>query len=219
MVGGVVASVLVLLEVLAVPLATRVIGAVATRCATYESLAVTSVARPVVPRLLLGRVRDVELRATGVVVDELWLSEVELHLPRAVLPWAVGDRDPSRGTLAVGVDEGDLERTVRAALPLELPVDVEVRRGVATVDLPWSPVAVDLEVEVDPDGTVRLRPVRGGELLERLGIARRFPPREGLHITSVRIEDDHVRGTADVAVVPGVVDGGCARAPAAVVGP
>lgn len=217
MAGGVVASVLVLLEILAVPLATRVIGAVAARCATYESLTVTSVARPVVPWLLLGRARGVELRATDVVVDELWLSEVELHLPRAALPWALGARDPARGTLAVGVHEGDLQRTVRAALPLELPVDVQVRPGVATVDLPWSPVAVDLEVEVDPDGTVRLRPLRGGELLERLGIVRRFPPREGLRITSVWIEDDHVRGTADVAVVPGGVDG-CGPPLAAVVG-
>lgn len=207
--AGVVGMVLVLLEALAVPLATRVIGAVVARCVPYESLEVTSVARPVVPRLLLGRARDVELRATEVVVGDLRLSEVELRLPTAVLPWAVGDPEPSRGELTVGIDEADLERTVRAVSPLRLPVELDLRPGVASLGGPWLPVTVDLEVEVEPDGTVRLRPVRGGALLERLGIGRSFPPREELRFTTVRIEADRVRGTAEVAVVPGVGDGGC----------
>jgi hypothetical protein len=216
---GVVVIVLVLVEVLAVPLATRVVGAVVARCVTYESLEVTSVARPVVPRLLLGRARDVELRATEVVVGDVRLSEVSLWLPNAVLPWAVGDPEPSRGELTLGIDQADLERTVRAVSPLDLPVELDLRPGVATLGTPWLPVTVDLEVEVEPDGTVRVRPVRGGALLERLGIGRSFPPREELRFTTVRIEADQVRGTADVAVVPGGGDGGCGTPLAAEVRP
>lgn len=217
--AGVVVIGLVLVEVLAVPLATRVVGAVVARCVTYESLEVTSVARPVVPRLLLGRARDVELRATEVVVGDVRLSEVSLWLPNAVLPWAALDPEPSRGELTVGIDEADLERTVRAVSPLDLPVELDLRPGVATLGSPWLPVTVDLEVEVEPDGTVRVRPVRGGALLERLGIGRSFPPREELRFTTVRIEADQVRGTAEVAFVPGGGDGGCVTPLAAEVRP
>lgn len=211
--AGVLVAVLVVLELAAVPLATRVIGAVLGRCVTYEQLEVTAVARPVVPRLLVGRARDVELRATGVVAGDLRIAEAHLDLPEAILPWAPGDPDPATATLALRVDEPDLERALRSLAPLGLPVEVELQPDVATVGSSVVPLALDLEVEVDPDGTVRLRPVRGGELLERLGLARSFPPGEAARVTALRIGEGELSGTLELDVVPGVGGGEGCRMP------
>lgn len=208
--AGVLVVVLVALELAAVPLATRVIGAVLGRCVAYDHLEVTSVARPVVPWLLVGRARDVELRATDVVAGDLRIADAHLTLREAVLPWALGDPEPATAGLTLRVEEAAVERALRSLTPPGFPVEVELRPDVATLGSPVVPLALDLEVEVDPDGTVRLRPVRGGELLERLGLARRFPPGEDARVTALRIGAGEVTGSLDLDVVPGVGGGeGC----------
>lgn len=201
--------VLMVLELAAVPIATRVLGAVVGRCLTYDSLEVTAVARPVLPSLLLGRARDVDLHATGVVAGELRIAEARLRLPAAVLPWAVGDPEPGVGDLRLRIDEPDLEHALEAALPLRVPIELELQPGVATIGSPLVPLTLDLEVELDTDGTVRLRPVAGGELLDRLGIARSFPPGDAARVTALDIGDGQVHGALDVAVVPGIGGEGC----------
>lgn len=203
--------VLMVLELAAVPIATRVLGAVVGRCLAYDSLEVTAVDRPVLPSLLLGRARDVELHATGVVAGELRIADARLRLPAAVLPWAVGDPEPGVGGLRLRIDEPDLEHALEAALPLRVPLELELQPGVATIGSPLVPLTLDLEVELDTDGTVRLRPVAGGELLDRLGIARSFPPGDAARVTALDIGDGQVRGALDVAVVPGIGGEGCER--------
>lgn len=201
-------ALLVVLEVAAVPLATRVIGSVVSRCVTYDHLEVVSVTRPVVPRLLVGRARDVELHATGVVAGDLRVAEARLTMRQAYLPWAAGAPDVARADLQLRVDQADLERILRSVVPLGVPVDVELRPDVATLGSPVVPVTLDVEVEVDADGTVRLRPVRGGELLERLGIGHSFPPGDTARVTDLTIEEGALHGALALDVVPGVGTGG-----------
>jgi hypothetical protein len=206
-VAGVLALVLVALEVAAVPLATRVIGTVVARCVGYDTFEVTSVARPVVPRLLVGRARDVRLQASGVVAGDLRVADARLDLPDAILPWAIGSPEPSTGTLQLRLDEADVERALRQVVPFGGALEVELQPDVATLGSPVVPLTLDLEVAVDPDGTVRLRPVRGGELLERLGIERRFTPGDAARVTDLEIGAGELHGALDVDVVPGIGSG------------
>ncbi|WP_052664437.1 LmeA family phospholipid-binding protein [Nitriliruptor alkaliphilus] len=206
-------ALVLVLELAAIPVATRIIGSVVSRCVAYDHLEVTSVARPVVPRLLVGRARDVELHATGVVAGDLRLADARLTMQQAYLPWAVGAPDVARADLDLRVDEADLERILRSVVPLGVPVEVELRPDVATLGSSVVPVTLDVEVEVGGDGTVRLRPVRGGELLERLGIGHSFPPGETARVTDLSIEEGALHGALALDVVPGVGTGGGCQEP------
>jgi hypothetical protein len=155
----------------------------------------------------------VELHATGVVAGDLRVAEARLTMPRAYLPWAVAAPDAAAADLRLRVDQADLERVLRSVAPFGVPVDVELRPDVATLGSPVVPVDVDVEVEVDADGTVRLRPVRGGELLERLGIGHRFPPGETARVTDLTIEEGALHGAIALDVVPGVGAGGGCQEP------
>jgi hypothetical protein len=208
---GAIGVVLVVLELLAVPLATRMIDRALRPCVAYEELELTSVARPVLPGLVVGRVRDVELRATGVRIDDLRVEEVELGVPRAVLPWAVAAGDePVAGTLRLRLLERDVERALRAALPVAVPVGVSLERDVVSLSAPLLPVTLDLRVEVGPDGTVRLLPTQGGALLDRLGLAPSFRSPADTQVTEIVVDRGEVAGAVALEDVPGFGGGeGC----------
>lgn len=212
---------LVIAELAAVPLATRVIGGALGRCVAYDQLEVTAVARPVVPRLLVGRARDVELHATGVSAGDVRVADAHLRMDTVVLPWAPGTPDPSTAVLRLRMEETDVERALRSWLPGELPIEVQLRSDVASLGAAVLPVTLDLEVQVDRHGTVVLRPVRGGEVLERLGVARSFASSDAVRVAALDIGDGEVTGTFDLEVVPGVSGEGCSTplAGGAVVGP
>ncbi len=206
------AVLLVVLELAAVPIATRVIGAVVARCVAYEHLEVTAVDRPVLPRLLAGRARGVELRAEGIHAGEVRIAEAHLDLAEAVLPWAVGDPEPVPAVLTLRVTERDVERALRAALPLRLPIELALDPDVATVGAAGIPLEVELALEVAADGTVTVRPSGDASFLDRLGLATSFPPSADVHVTSVDIGAGELRGVLELAVVPGLGDGeGCAE--------
>ncbi|MEX1162349.1 MAG: LmeA family phospholipid-binding protein [Nitriliruptor sp.] len=208
----VVGTLLLALELAAVPIATRVIGAVAARCVVSEHLELTAVDRPVLPRLLTGRARGVELRAEGVQAGELRIAEAHLDLPEALLPWAIGDPDPVPAVLTLRVTERDVQRALRAALPLRLPVEVTLDPDVATVGAAGVSLEVELALEVAADGTVTVRPGGGAGFLDRLGLATSFPPSDDVHVTAIDIGDGELSGVLELAVVPGLGDGeGCAE--------
>lgn len=208
---GAVALLLVVLELLAVPLATRVIDRALSRCVTYDALELTAVDRPVLPRLVLGRARDVELRAEGLRVEPLRVEEVTLSVPHAVLPWAAGGGgDPVAGDLRLRVLERDLEAAVRELLPVAVPVGVGLERDLVRLSAPLLPVTLDVRVEAEADGSVRLTPSRGGELLDRIGLAPRLGPTDTVRVTDVVIDRGEVNGEVALADVPGFGGGeGC----------
>lgn len=202
---------LVALELLAVPLATRTIDRALSRCLAYDELELTAVGRPILPGLVVGRVRDVELRATGVAIDELRLEDVELAVPRVVLPWAIaGGDDPVAGDLRLRMLERDVETALRAALPVSVPVRVELGRDVISLSAPLLPVTLDLRVQVADDGSVLLVPTQGGALLERIGLAPRFRVPADTAVTEIVVDRGEVTGAVALADVPGFGGGdGC----------
>jgi hypothetical protein len=208
---GAVALLLVALELLAAPLATRAVDRALTRCVAYDELELTRIGRPVLPRLLLGRARDVELRAEGLRVEPLRVEEVTLAVPRVVLPWAAGAGDePVAGDLRLRILERDLEVAVRELLPVAVPVGVALERDLVRLSAPLLPVALELRVEAEPDGAVRLTPSRGGELLDRLGLAPRLAPTASVRVTEVVVDRGEVSGEVALAEVPGFGGGeGC----------
>lgn len=214
-VAGSALAVLLVLELAAVPFATPILSAAVARCVEHERLEVMAVDRPVLPKLLLGRVSGVELRAEGVTVDELRIDRAHLDLPDAVLPWAISAPEPAPATLSLRVTAVDLEAAVRSRMPLGLPVRVRLERGLVVLGAPGVPVELELAVDLAPDGTVRVRPQGGSDLLERLGIGQRFVPAAGAQVLAVDIGDDEVTGRVALDVVPGLGDGGACAPPLA----
>jgi hypothetical protein len=208
---GALGIVLVALELLAVPLATRMIDRALRPCVAYDELELTDVSRPVLPGLVLGRARDVELRASGVVIDDLRIDRVELRVPDAVLPWAAGAGDePVAGDVRLRLLERDVERALRAALPVAVPVGVSLERDLVRLSAPLVPVTLDLRLEVDADGTVRLLPSQGGGLLERFGLAPSFRSPATTQVTEIVVDRGEVAGAVALDDVPGLGGGdGC----------
>lgn len=221
-VAAVLVALLLVVEVAAVPVTTRVLAGFLTRCGFgYETVEVTSVGRPLVPRLLLGRARDVEVHATGLTAGDLRVVDARLRVPDAVLPWAPFPPDAAPVDLDVVVTEDDLEQAARERAPLGIPVTVDLAAGsgdgagtesgdvigVVEVGADGVPLTVEVAVELDDDGTVRLRPVAGDAgLLDRLGVAAEIPPADLARVTALAITDGQVAGTIRITVVPGAAD-------------
>jgi hypothetical protein len=120
--------------------------------------------------------------------------------------------------LAVTIIEADLQRAVRARVPLGLPVTVDLAPGIARLGAAGLPVTLDLAVELQPDGAVRLTPVAGDTaLFDRLGLAARIDPGETARLTRLRLGDGEVSGTVAIPVVPGVGDGDACDEPIAMI--
>jgi hypothetical protein len=205
---GVVVGLLLVAEVAAVPVATRVLGSVLARCVGFDSFEVVAIDRPVVPRLLVGRASGVELAATGVTAGELRVESAALRLPEAILPWAFGDPEPEDAALDLVVTEADLQRVLRAYAPLGLPLTVQLDDGVARLGASGVPGTVDLALATTTDGGISVSPVAGDRaLFERLGIAAELPPNEDARVTALALDDGRASGTVAVQVVPGVGDG------------
>ena len=217
--AGAVAVLLLVAELAAVPLTTRLVAGVLERCGVgTETFAVTAVDRPVVPRLLVGRARGVELTATGVTAGDLRVESARLRLPEAVLPWAFGDPGPTAADLDLTVTEDDLEVALRAVAPLGVPVTVALDPGVLRLGAEPLPVTVDLAVELAGDGSIRIDPVAGDvALLDRLGIDAQvdLPPSDAARLTALTLADGEVSGTVRLTVVPGVGDGRACEEPIA----
>lgn len=208
---GVAVVLLLLAELAAVPLATRVLSRSLADCLPHERLTVERVARPVLPGLLLGRARDVELVADGVQVGALRIDAARARLDRAVLPWAPGDPATGDVVLDVRVTEADLGRALRAYAPLGVPLTVELEPGVATVGAEHLPVTVRLQAAVE-DGELRVRPVDGdGAWWERLGFAAALEGPDGLDVRAASIGAGRLTGTARLAALPGADGVGCDR--------
>lgn len=209
-VAGLVAL-LVALELAAVPIASRVLSDAAARCVRHETLRVTAVDRPVLPRLALGRASGVELAATGLRIGELRVDRAELAVPEVTLPWAPGPAETLQAELSATVTEADVAELLRSLTRIPLPVVVRLEDDLAQLGARGVPLTVDLRLVVTPEGHVDLSPVAGElELLERLGLQLTLDPGDQVRITDLTLADGELAGSADLEVVPGLSDGqGC----------
>lgn len=216
-VAGLLALALVV-EALALPIASRVLSRELSRCVAFESAAVTRVARPVTPRLVVGRARDVEVEVTGVVVAGLRVDTATLALPLAVARWAPFAPEPSDTAVVVAeVVDTDVAAFLTERAPFGLEPTVAFRPGQVRIGV--APVVVTAALRVE-DGVLRLAP--GGlppVWWQLLGLEAGLTLPSDLGVEAAALRDGVAEATLTLPVVAGV-DGspGC-EGPLGEVGP
>lgn len=200
-----VVGLLLVAELLAVPIAQRLIGGALERCLPYEHVSITRVDRPVVPRLLIGRATGVEMEAEGLVLaGDLRVDEASLEVPLVILPWSLGDPDPEPATLELVLVDDDLERFLAVELPFGLRPAIELSPGVAQLGLDPFPVRVEVAVAVE-DREVAIGPAGDPpEWWDRLPIPESFTLPEDLALSGLEVGDGEVTATLVVDELPGV---------------
>src|SRR5690606_13203033 len=142
----------------------------------------------------VGRAHDVELHATGLASGPYRVAEVRLSMPEAVLPWAIGAPDAVTADLAARVEEAEIEGALAEVVPLGGQLRVDLVPHVATIGTSLLPMSVDVRIDVDEGGTVWLRPVRGAELFERLGLGPSYASGDTVRVETLEIGDGELRG-------------------------
>lgn len=202
--AAIVLVVAVAAEVLAVPVATRMVGDALGRCLPYEELEITRVDRPVVPRLLAGRARGIEMRATGLELGELRVDEAHLDVPLAILPWALGSPTPQPATLELVLLDHDLETFLSDGLPLWIRPSVGLTPGVAELGMEPFPVTVEVAVSVQ-DRVVEIAPAgEPPDWWDRVPLPERFTLPEDVDLTALQVQDGELATTLVVDALPGV---------------
>jgi hypothetical protein len=201
----------VVAELAAVPLATAAVQRALDRCLPVEQVTITSVDRPVVPRLLLGRVRGAVVEAEGLELDALRVDAARIEVPLIVLPWALDDPPLDEATLELALTQTDLQAFLEDTSRFGLVPVLELAPGTASLGLDAFPARVRLAVEV-ADGTLRLAPVAPVPTwFEALDLELAFELPADLRLDELRIGDGTVAVAMRVDVIAGI-DGspGCA---------
>jgi hypothetical protein len=199
-----VVAVLLLAELLAVPVATRIVGNALAQCLPYDEVEITDVDRPAVPRLLVGRATGVEMRATGLVLGGLRVQEAQLDVPLAILPWAPGSPTPQPATLELLLHADDLEAFLEDELPPGLRPVVGLRPGVAELGMEPFPVRVEVAVAIE-DREVHLAPAgEPPDWWDRVPLPESFTLPEDLELTALQVLEDAAAATLVVDELPGV---------------
>lgn len=209
------AAVLVVLavavELAALPVATRAVGGALARCLPFDDVEVTSVARPVLPRLLLGRARDVELEATGLRFDTIRVERARIELPVAALPWAIRPPPPQEAVLELELSESDLQDVLAEQAPFGLRPVVELTPGEIALRIDPLPARVRVRLAV-VDGVVRVEPVGAAPAwFDGLGLELTYDLPDDVGVDQLDVRQASLLAVLRAEVVPGV-DGsaGCA---------
>jgi hypothetical protein len=209
--AGVLVAVLLVAELLAVPIATRVVGTALARCVVHRSLTIEEVGRPVVPRLLLGRARDVVLRVEDAEIEGVRVAEAVIEVPQVVLPWAPGDPPPSPATVHLRIEAGAVAERLAQLAPRGVRPSVELDDGVARVGIPTLRLEAAVRLSVgEEDGTILVQPGAGpAGWWERLGLAREIRLPNEIRVDAVAIADAALTATLRLDELPGGDGEGC----------
>lgn len=207
-VAGVLAAAFVIgvivLEVLALPLATRSTRAAVERCAPVDAVAVTAIDRPATLGFARGELRDVTVRVDGLQLGALEVQAVDAHLPRVDL--GHGTRPPDTTVTAeVTVTAAALTDYLVAAGPGFATPRLEVTPEGLRVGDGRVPFALELTPQV-VDGDIRLVPTAGDPWLwSSLGLELDVAVPEPIEVRTLTTGDGQVHLTARATVA---TDGG-----------
>lgn len=202
--GALLVTALLVVELAAVPVATRLLSDALANCLEHDELTIQRVDRPAVPRLLVGRATGVEMSASGLVLGGLRVEQAQLDVPLALLPWAPGSPDPREATLELDMFEDDLEAFLRDGAPRGLRPALDLQPGIARLGAPPLPLTVEVAVSVE-DRIVRIAPAgEAPEWWDRLPIPERFELPEDLHLHDLEVHAGSVTATLVVDELPGI---------------
>lgn len=207
-VGALLVMIVVVVELAALPVATRVVGGALGRCLTFDELEVRSIDRPVLPHLVLGRAREVDLEVTGLRFDELRVERARLELPEVALPWALRAPPEAEARLELELTETDLQDFLAEQARFGLRPVVELMPGIVAIGVEPVPAQVRLEVVVR-DGVLDLSPVAEvpawlARQFARSGLDLSLEIPDGVGLERLDVRQDRVSAVLRVDVVPGI---------------
>lgn len=194
----VVAALLLVAELLAPSLAVRALERNLGPCLSAERIEITRLSRPVLPQVLLGRVRDAEVVATGIGLAELRVEEVVLAVEEISLPWRLTSPDQPPVDVVASVTAADARASLTEVLPLGLTPTLRFVAGEVAIGVP----GVGLEARFVPvvaADRVSLVPAIGPPAWwTSLGLSLGVDLPTGVLVTRVDIGEDRVEARAEV---------------------
>lgn len=203
---------LVVVEVVAPRVAERALHRALAPCVVAEEVEITELARPVVPQLLVGRARDVEVVATGVQAGELRIDRVRVALPAVPLPWGVGaDDDVPPAEVEAQVTVGDARARLEAIAPPGLEPTLGFEDGQVVIGTPRLGLDARFVPVIESDRVSLVPAVGPPSWWTSLGLALAVDLPAGVGVDRIDVEAGRVRiaGSVDLASVGGGSGGSC----------
>ena len=204
--------VLVVVAELAAPWAAqRALHRALSPCVVAERVEITRLSRPLVPQLLLGRARDVEVEASGVRFGDLRVERITASLPLVDLPWGLGlPEGPPAARVAAEVTAADARVQLWAITPFGLQPTLRFVGGEVVIGAPGLGLDARFVPAVEP-GRVALVPALGAPSWWTslgLGLGTELP--QGVVIDRIDVGEGlvQVRGSVDLDALDGGA-GGC----------
>jgi hypothetical protein len=180
-------------------------------CVAAEEVRITGLRRPLVPQLLLGRARDVEVEAAGVRLGDLRVERITASLPLVDLPWGLGAREqPPAAAVTAEVTAADARAQLWAITPFGLQPTLRFVGGEVVIGAPGLGVDARFVPVVEP-GRVALVPALGPPAWwTALGVAPGTDLPSGVVIDGIDVGEGlaRVRGSVALDALGGGA-GGC----------
>jgi hypothetical protein len=210
-------ALLVVAELLAPALAVRAMERRLGPCLTAERLEITRLTRPVLPQVLLGRVRDAEVVATGIGLEQLRVDEVVLAVPEVSLPWRLTRPDQPPASVTAVVTAADARASLDEVLPLGFSPTLRFVAGEVAVGVPGFGLEARFVPVVAPDRVALVPAIGPPDWWVSLGLSLGVDLPPGVTVTRVDVGEDRVEARAEVELDTLEVGDGpsCAAAPAA----
>lgn len=196
-VAGVLAL-LVVAELLAPALAVRALERNLGPCLTAERLEVRRLSRPVLPQVLLGRVRDAEVVATGLELEQLRVEQVVLIVPEASLPWRLTAPELPPARVTAVVTAGDARASLTEVLPLGLSPTLRFVGGEVAVGVPGFGLEARFVPVVGPERVALVPAIGPPAWWVSLGLSLGVDLPPGVTVTRVDVGEDRIEARAEV---------------------
>ncbi len=193
-----VVALLVVAELLAPPVAVRALERSLGPCLTAERIEITRLSRPVLPQVLLGRVRDAEVVATGIGLEQLRVESVVLAVPEVSLPWRLRRPDQPPASVTAVVTAADARASLTEVLPLGLTPTLRFVGGEVAVGVPGFGLEARFVPVVAPDRVALVPAIGPPDWWVALGLSLGVDLPPGVTVTRVDVGEDRVEARAEV---------------------
>lgn len=210
--AGLVLLVLVVAELAAPWFAQRALRRALDPCVVAEQVEITEFARPVLPQLLLGRARDVEVVATGVQLGDLRVDRVTAALPVVALPWGPATVDPvPPAEVEARITAADARAGLWAVTPLGLRPTLRFEAGEVVVGAPGLGLDARFVPAVMPDRVALVPALGPPSWWTALGLALAVELPDGVRVDRIDVGEGlvSIHGSVDVEATGGDGSGGC----------
>jgi len=199
--AGTVLVLLVVAELAAPWAAQRALHRALEPCVVSERVEITALSRPLLPQLLVGRARDVEVEASGVWLGDLRVERITASLPLVDLPWGLrSSQEPPAAQVAAEVTAADARVQLWAITPFGLQPTLRFVGGEVVIGAPGLGLDARFVPAIEP-GRVALVPALGPpSWWTSLGLAlgTELPP--GVVVDRIDVGEGLVRVSGSVAL-------------------